>query len=665
MRSVFGDVDQRAARRRPHPRAVAGQPARDDGAGAAPGRSRARALRGRQLVAAERARRRATCRARSPASLARASVALIGGRARAVRSARARRRRCARARRLRAADRRTAISARVFRALDELVAARILIADGERYRFSQRGFVAGAARAMPARARARDALAPRRPARAARRRLGAARASPAARRARARGRSSCCTAPNLQTLPAAGAAARARARARRARSACRARAIYELRIGVAGQGVDGARDRQLPRASSRPCSRELERDSGLRDYRELARRAAERSPDAGARARAAALSSTPEHERVYPPIEAIRELARCLRRRLLARAAAVRPRLPRVAAVARRRSCRCRRRSACVAQLVEAAKDSLRGRTLSRDAHVRAHPRARRPARPRRLRRDVVPRHRASACTTARAARGRARHPARRAPRASARVAIASTASTPGACALAAPEPRQRRRGAQAASAAPSSAAAGGQDQRYIGTSASFELLAHADDRRPARRQARARRLTRARARTTRAGGRCADQPVPLSLAAGRSERRARRAVAGVRARPSPGAIRTACYVAAAHVGLLCDLGRIDEAVERGREYYALCQREGLATVDRWVDLAYAHALSRSGEHARRLRIVDEAIARANGSAERPRARRAVRARARIAIWAGDERDVREIRRALRAPSTRRARTRR
>ena len=98
------------------------------------------------------------------------------------------------------------------------------------------------------------------------------------------------------------------------------------------------------------------------------------------------------------------------------------------------------------------------------------------------------------------------------------------------------------------------------------------------------------------------------------------------------------------CYCAAAHVGVLCDLGRIDEAIERGLLYYEECQREGLASSDRWLYLAVAQALAQGGEHDKALRIISDVISASEALGMGGLSLGAVyETRARIAIWAGDK----------------------
>ena len=64
------------------------------------------------------------------------------------------------------------------------------------------------------------------------------------------------------------------------------------------------------------------------------------------------------------------------------------------------------------------------------------------------------------------------------------------------------------------------------------------------------------------------------------------------------------------------HVRLLIDLGRIAEACEVGKDYLALCEREGLMMAQGpQLGLAYAHALALSGDHAEAVRRADEMIA--------------------------------------------------
>ena len=69
------------------------------------------------------------------------------------------------------------------------------------------------------------------------------------------------------------------------------------------------------------------------------------------------------------------------------------------------------------------------------------------------------------------------------------------------------------------------------------------------------------------------------------------------------------------CMFAAAHVGLLGALGRDDEALRIGQSYVEICQREQLSPDDRFVYLEVSQILARAGEHRQSLAVIDAAIA--------------------------------------------------
>ena len=68
------------------------------------------------------------------------------------------------------------------------------------------------------------------------------------------------------------------------------------------------------------------------------------------------------------------------------------------------------------------------------------------------------------------------------------------------------------------------------------------------------------------------------------------------------------------CYLAAAHVGVLCDLGRVEEAIALGRAYYTSCQEEQVDAHLRWLQRALGLALARGEHYAEAAVLLDHAI---------------------------------------------------
>jgi hypothetical protein len=66
--------------------------------------------------------------------------------------------------------------------------------------------------------------------------------------------------------------------------------------------------------------------------------------------------------------------------------------------------------------------------------------------------------------------------------------------------------------------------------------------------------------------------------------------------------------------LAGAHVRLLCELGRIDEAVSHGRRYRDLCQSLQLLATDHAIGVGLALALARAGEHAEAVSTIEAVI---------------------------------------------------
>jgi tetratricopeptide (TPR) repeat protein len=68
------------------------------------------------------------------------------------------------------------------------------------------------------------------------------------------------------------------------------------------------------------------------------------------------------------------------------------------------------------------------------------------------------------------------------------------------------------------------------------------------------------------------------------------------------------------CNLAGAHVRLLAELGRTKEAVERGRHYLELHEREQLSAVDPGLWVGLSQALAEAGEHAQAVRTIETLI---------------------------------------------------
>ena len=198
---------------------------------------------------------------------------------------------------------------RMFAALDELVAARVLIADADRYRFSQRGFLSVVEQAMPLDRRARvhgrlaeliaqiggDVLA------RAHHLLHAEREREAI--------ALLCSTDLLSRLPPLPLLELAVERAERL--GLSARELYRLRIALLSRASLALAARSFRRAAPAVLV-QLEQDSGLRRYREL-----EGVPESSRLSQALTETqqrflATPEHERVLSFVDAIRELARLI-----------------------------------------------------------------------------------------------------------------------------------------------------------------------------------------------------------------------------------------------------------------------------------------------------------------------------------------------------------------
>jgi tetratricopeptide (TPR) repeat protein len=196
---------------------------------------------------------------------------------------------------------------RVFAALDELVAARVLCGDSDRYRFSQRGFLPVLRDAMPAERRARvhariaELLA----------RSGGdvlARAHHLLHGEREREAIALLSSTDLLArLPPLALLELAVARAEQL--ALPARVLFQLRVALLSRASLSLAARSFGRAAPAVLA-QLEHDSGLERYRELhALSGPERLTQALTDTQRRYLE-TPEEERVLSVADAIRELAR-------------------------------------------------------------------------------------------------------------------------------------------------------------------------------------------------------------------------------------------------------------------------------------------------------------------------------------------------------------------
>ena len=84
---------------------------------------------------------------------------------------------------------------------------------------------------------------------------------------------------------------------------------------------------------------------------------------------------------------------------------------------------------------------------------------------------------------------------------------------------------------------------------------------------------------------------------------------------------PQPGAHASYPYLAALHVQLLCDAGRVSEAVKLGREAVANSEREDLTPVGYVTHVATALALMQLGEGPAAVAMIEQAIAGAEAHA--------------------------------------------
>ena len=502
-------------------------------------------------------------------------------------------------------------SRRVFAALDELIAARVVSADGDRYRLSQHGFVAVLQASLPDARRRMLAgrLADRlgngssEPRKLAQHLLDAGREREAVELL-------CGLSLHETRMPVA---LLERALDAAERLALPARIRYDLRSAVLTMApmvlATEAFNRHLPIVLA-----QLERDSGLLAYRELcALPEGERLAQALSRTQAR-FEATPVHERVYPILDAIRELARfsasfcslalqLFDPTLFDALPSLAPLMPLSPALT------------MVGDVLEASKLALRGRTLpARAIYERVHARLREPDRAgfeetyaRGFSHGL---HYLLGLIDASMAISRAEEHAvvlerDREHRVNAWRLRVSLHLNQGD----AEQARKCQRRAELLQLQE------GADQRYMGMTVGFELLAQGQigDLIAVKRclepvNQLARHYPGWRALS--AIGQCyyrslqgdaqgaydALQPI-LPAEAGRHP--------------------YFCYMAAAHIGVLCDLGRVEEAIALGRSYYDACQEQQVDGHLRWLQRALGLALARGQQYAEAAAVLDGAIATA------------------------------------------------
>ena len=196
---------------------------------------------------------------------------------------------------------------RVYYALDELVAARIQLTDGDNYRFSQHGFAAallegmGAERRASLHGRIAHALATRGMdvVLQAHHAIEAGREDDAIRLL--------CSIDLSERLPPLPLLERALAHAERTGHS--ATVVYRLSMAVTLKASLVTAGDSFQRCVPNVLER-LERESGLARYRELAQLPPEQRLLQALTDTRASYEATPEHERVFAPADAIRELGR-------------------------------------------------------------------------------------------------------------------------------------------------------------------------------------------------------------------------------------------------------------------------------------------------------------------------------------------------------------------
>ena len=503
-------------------------------------------------------------------------------------------------------------SRQVFAALDELIAARILTADGERYRFSQRGFlpVLQAALSQDRRRELCGKLADRLqlaggpPRMLAEHLLDAGRESAAIE---------LLTSLNLHDvrMPVA-LLERALDAAERLNMPARVR--YDLRSAVLSAApmvfAADAFYRHLPQVLA-----QLERDSGLAIYHQLSSDLPASDRLAQALTQTQALyEATPVHERVYPILDAIRELARfsasfcslALQLSELDLFDAL-PSLEPLMSLSPALT--------SINDTIAASKLALSGRTsAARAIYARVLERLREPDRggfdesyARGITHGL---HYLLGMMDASMAISRAEEHAvilerDREHRVNAwrmRVSLhlnQGDAEAARKC-LRRAELLQLQEGA---------------DQRYLGTTAGFELLAQGQIGdliavkrclEPVSRLARHYPGWRA----LDAIGQCYYRSLQGDAAGALT-------VLQPMLPAQPGRHPYFCYIAAAHISVLCELGRVDEAIVLGRGYYQSCQELQIDAHLRWLQRALATTLARGQQYAEAMAVLDGAIATA------------------------------------------------
>jgi tetratricopeptide (TPR) repeat protein len=527
---------------------------------------------------------------------------------------------------------------RVFRALDETVAARVMLADAERYRFAQRGFISvlhesiDDARKQSLHARLADAPKIRAcdPLRLAHHLMEGGRDREAVELL--------CRLDLPELLPPLPLLERALATSERL--AMPARMTHALRTAVVTKApmvfAVGSFRRQL-----QPVLDQLEQDSGLRCYRELEHLPpGERLSQALARTQER-FERTPEAERVYPILDAIRELAKfsanfcsialqLMDLEFLESLPSLEPLKPLSPSLT------------VVADLIEGGKEGLRGRT-TRTADINEAV-LRRIAEPDRAGFDETY-HRGirlgihymlglfDASMGIDAAEQRAQLlEADREHRVNAwRVRLSLHLNQGNA-----EEARKCMRRAELLQLQE------GSEQRYLGTSAGFELVAQAQVgdllgvKRALDNVTELAQHYRAW-RPVLLLGQCEYRKLQGDLTG------ALEAIESALPLAPPGRHPYFPYVAAAHVHVLLGLGRVHDAVVLGRQYAEVCRREGFDSLDRWVYLVFAQALARNGEYVEALTVIDAVIAVCEQRRMGGMSIGAVyETRARIAIWMDD-----------------------
>jgi hypothetical protein len=532
--------------------------------------------------------------------------------------------------------------AQVFRALDELVSARILGAAGDRYRFNQQGFVpvlleqmaSTRKRAIHSRLADRLAFQAADPVRRAHHLLMAGREHEAIELLQ--------TLNLLARLPPVPLLERAIEYAERANLP--RRAIRELRTALLGKAslvlATDSFNRQFPAELA-----DLERESGLAYFHELEHVPAnERLTQAFARAQEA-YQNSPEHDRVYPPIEAIRVLARLCGaysssslQQLDLAGLDVLPSLTPFGPLSPALG--------VVSDIVLAGKLWLQGRSLQAGRmYQRILDRVSQPdrgglddAQYQRTFLGVqfmlgllegslgIPRaeQRAEALERDRAYRVSAWR---------LRMLLHLNQGNVD-------EARRCQRRAELAHLQESS------EQRYLGMGVNFESTAFAVAGDLLGVKSSIDTLTELTRRYARWAPFFHNATARYRWLQGDLEGALESVVNGLQL-AKPLDHNAFCVLAGAHVLLLCELERIDEALAHGREYYALCQREELIATGHGVSVGLAYALARSNEHAEAGRVLDAAIAQRRGLGCAGLALGALyEARVRIAIWASDRASV-------------------